>query len=182
MKKKFGAKFNFDKMKGFVKLPSSSQSYHKARYLMELHLGTFELEVYNVWAIENKPLATLYEDYCKKDTITKVNSVMLVANLGDGNTPGSVAERGFLIPSSGGLLFPCGFLPTDLDSSKSYHAIVCEIAVVNTIEETAENITPEFIARVEKGQDYDSVKVKPRENEKAAIMKTHPFENNMILF
>lgn len=182
MKKKANKNVNYDKIKGFLKIPSTSEPYLKAKYLMELHLGTFELETFNIWRVENQALRTLYEDYCEQDTVTKVNTVMLVQNLGELNSPLQISERGFLIPQSGGLLFPCGFLPSDLDSAKVYNAIICEIAVASPIEETAQNITPEFIAKVEKGTDYDSIKIKPKENEKAAIMKTHPFENNMILF
>jgi hypothetical protein len=182
MKKKFDKYQNYDKVKGCLKIPSTSIPYLSAKYLMELHLGTFELETFDIWKIDNPALEDLYSDYCETDTITKVNTVMLVSNLGETNQPNQIAERGFLIPQSGGLLFPCGFLPSDLDSSKIYTALICEVAVANPVEESAENITPEFIAKVEKGIANDSIKIKPRENEKAAIMKTHPFENNMILF
>ena len=72
MKKRIGRDIKYDNIKGFHRLPSSSEEYLKAKYLMELHLGTFEIETFNIWKIENKPLEVLYEDYCDQDTVTKV--------------------------------------------------------------------------------------------------------------
>ena len=98
MKRRIDKHINYDKSKWFLKIPSTSEEYQKARYLMELHLGTFEIETFKIWKIENKALSSLYQDYSDQDTVTFVNSVILTNSLGENNRPNKVAERGFLVP------------------------------------------------------------------------------------
>jgi hypothetical protein len=84
----------------------------------------------------------LYEDYCKKDHVSRVNCVMLAQQLGETNNIVSLQERGFLMPNSGGAVFPCGFVPSNLNSSFIEYAVMFEAAISSAVSIPVEKITP----------------------------------------
>lgn len=127
-----------------------------------MHLGTFEVETLGIWKYENVHLKELYEDYCKKDHISRVTSVMLAHQLGEINNVVSLQERGFLMPSSGGSIFPCGFVPSNLSSSSIEYAVLFEAAISSAVSYSVEKITPALRVETEKNGVYDAIRIEQR--------------------
>ena len=162
MKKHKGQQYSLDSLKGFTKIPLASEAYQKARYQLELHLGTFEVETLGIWKYENVHLKELYDDYCKKDHISRLTSVMLAHQLGETNNILSLQERGFLMPNSGGSIFPCGFVPSNFNSSTVEYAVLFEAAVSAAVSYSVEKITPALRADTEKKGVYDAIRIEQR--------------------
>lgn len=82
------------------------------------------------------------------------------------------------MPNSGGAIFPCGFVPSNLNSSTIEYAVMFEAAISCAVSHSPDKINPSLRVDIEKNERYDAIRI---ESPKAGH-QVHPFEDNIILF
>lgn len=169
---------NLDKYK---LLEKDSLGFQKANYLLELKLGTFEVELFKVWDVKNIQLERRYREYIDKfsgkdKTTNIINTVVFKRDLGQNNDLQKVLEEGFTIPKKGGLLFPLGHVRSKLNKLQVYHAVICEVAIGRGQTLRPKNITDKLLLDEELREYRDTIFVDDQDK------SSHPNTQDAIIF
>jgi hypothetical protein len=130
----------------YQQIEKGSNEFERCGYLLELKLGTFEVEVFKVWDVKNPELEIKFNRYIYNandldQACNKINSLVFKRDLGSDNDLQSVLDNGFSIPDQGGLLFPLGHVRSKLDKTQVYQAIISEVAIGRALKLTPDEIT-----------------------------------------
>lgn len=104
---------------------------------------------------------------------------MLSHQLGEENNIVFLQERGFLMPNSGGAIFPSGYTPSELNPSIMDYAVLFEVAISSAVSCSQDKISSGLRVETEKSGIYDAIRIESLNNDE---FSSHPFEDNLILF
>ena len=64
-------------LKKYDRILPSNPRYKEITYVLELHLGTFEIETYNLWRVKNISNHKKFTEYMKSANPSKVKKIPL---------------------------------------------------------------------------------------------------------
>ena len=166
----------------YLEYSKRSPEFKEAAYLLQLHLGTFEIETQTVQNIKSDHLEKRFNKYAEDEETTIHHSVVSISDLTGQNKLQNVLKRGFDIPTDGGILMPCGYIPLGIREGELCKALVCKVAVKRALKLANGEVDSGSIERVAEGKVYDSICVKNDGGKDGKGKKVHPFKTDMVLF
>lgn len=176
-----------------LNLNPSDDKYKDAKYLLNLHIGSFEIEIQRLCDVKTKQNARKYYEYMEHKPFInkvrkpleapnshKVHCILLLHDLSPSNTVEHILERGVHIPEGKAMLCSCGYHELDFIDGYRYKAVLCEVALKKTKKLKPTDITNEVLEDLEFRDEYDSIFIS--KNDKEDKRQKHPYENDFVIF
>lgn len=160
---------------------ASDPEFSRVQYLIQMHLGTVDLEVCNLYSLldfqGSLKQVMRFNEFTEEDKVTILHSVISIDEMDHSqNRFYDVISKGFNIGETG-LYFPCGVSQIQISKSgKVAPLLLSKIAIKNTAILKSESLNTESIKQLSKTTRYDSIYV----DEKSSS-ESHPFKENYIL-
>jgi hypothetical protein len=127
-----------------VPLPPKSEEYIRIKYLLQLSLGSKNVEDVRVWKVDNPHLAVQFEK--RTANMLCLDAWVDATSLTEQNSVQNVFSRGFKFPSSGeGMRFTNGNISLKATNGGAHQFLYCHLGVGRSYvmdDSTAKKIIP----------------------------------------